>query len=329
MKILACGPQGRYHNNLPDFVGTLPVELVFSPRDATPQQRQYVCPDAEILFVDAITPVTAQLMDLLPKLRLIHSEGVGYNAIDVDAARERGIFVCNNKGCNSSAVAEQTILLMLMLTRLGVPGHNSVREGRQIQYKEQVMLSSIPELGDHSVGFVGFGDTVQATARRLLPFGCPLYYYAPHRRPAQVEQAFQATYLPLDELAATCDIVVLLCAVNDQTRGMVDDAFLRQMKPTAYLINTGRGDLVCNDALRAALEEGRLAGAGLDVIDPEPTPADHILVDLPPAIRDRVVYSPHLGGITGTAFRRAHLSMWQSVQQLLAGGRPRNIVNGL
>ena len=137
------------------------------------------------------------------------------------------------------------------------------------------------------------------------------------------------SYLPLDKLIAKCDIISLHCLVNDETRHMVNEHFLSLMKPTAYLINTGRGDLVDNEALRAALVEGRIAGAGLDTISPEPTPADHPLVDLPEHLRDRVVYSPHLGGITTGSFQRAHQNMWNSVLALHQGKRPNHIVNGL
>jgi len=329
VKVILGGPRPRYERNLPEDLPELGVELVYCPRGTSEEELLAKGRDAFAYFVDAITPVTESLMREMPNLRLIHSEGVAYNAIDCEAARRRGIYVCHSKGCNAAAVAEQTIMLILMLTRLGITGHRAVVEGRQIQLKEEVMFAAIPELGDHTVGFVGFGDTVQATMRRLHPFGCPLYYYAPHRRPPDVEQAFHTSYLPLEELAATCDIVVLLCAVNDQTRGMVNDQFLSRMKPTAYLVNTGRGDLIDNNAVRRALVEGRLAGAAFDVLDPEPTPADHPLVDLPEEVRDRVVYSPHLAGITGSSFRRSHTGMWNSLRLLLNGQRPNHVVNGM
>ena len=108
---------------------------------------------------------------------------------------------------------------------------------------------------------------------------------------------------------------------------MVDEAFLDRMKPTSYLINTSRGELVDNQALRRALVEGRIAGAGFDTLAPEPVSADHPLVDLPPEIQDRVVFSPHLGGITEGAFRRSHLHMWRNAERVAAGEKPDNIVN--
>ena len=173
------------------------------------------------------------------------------------------------------------------------------------------------------------GNKKSSTARRLASFGCKLYYYTRHRRPPQVEEDFGVTYLPLEELTAQCDIISLHCAVTDETREMVDGAFLARMKPNSILVNCGRGDLVDNQALRKALIDGTIRGAALDTIFPEPTPGDHPLVDLPPEVRDRVVYSSHLGGSSGGAFAKAHLTMWTNAQHILNGERPTNVVNGL
>ena len=198
-----------------------------------------------------------------------------------------------------------------------------------MEMKERYMVEGITELSACKVGLVGFGDIGRATAERLAPFGCELYYYTRHRRTPEEERKYSVTYLPLEELAAACEIVSLHCAVNDETRNMVDDAFLGRMQPTAYLINTARGDLVDNDALVRALTEGRIAGAGLDTLAPEPVPADHPLVTLPPEIQDRVALAPHLGGITEASFRRAHAHMWRNAERLAAGERPDCVVNGL
>ena len=329
MKVLIIGSQDRYEKFLPEQIRAGDFQLVFAPRGSSNAQLLAAAPDAQVILADAISPVDREVIAGMPQLKLIHSEGVAFNAIDIEAARERGIFVCNNQGCNADAVAEQAVMLMLMLLRRGVTGDRAVREGRQIQYKEQAMSDGITELNDCTVGLVGLGDTAQATARLLRAFGCTVYYYAPHRRAPDAEMAMSVSYLPLEKLIAKCDVISLHCPVSDETRGMVNEQFLSLMKPTAYLINTGRGDLVDNDALRAALVEGRIAGAGLDTIYPEPTPADHPLVDLPDEVAQRMVYSPHLGGITTGSFQRAHQNMWKSVLGLTHGKRPNHIVNGL
>ena len=329
MKILILGTEARYRAYQPDmpFIGR--QELVFLDKDSTEDTILAAGGDAEVLFVDAITPVSGALMERMPRLRLVHSEGVAFDRIDLAAARDRGIYVCNNRGCNAGAVAEQAILLMLMLLRRALEGDRAVREGRQMEMKERCMVEGITELSACRVGLIGFGDIAHATAERLAPFGCRLYYYTRHRRTPEEEQRCHVTYLPLEQLLAACDILSLHCAVTEETRNLVDAAFLRQVKPTAYLINTARGDLVDNEALRQALVEGRLAGAGLDTLAPEPVPADHPLATLPQEVQDRVVLAPHLGGITEASFRRANAHMWRNVERLAAGERPDSIVNGL
>ena len=329
MKILVFGPKARYDAYMPEFARELGAELVFCPLGSSPRQAAADNPDAQVLFDDPVIDVDREILDLLPDLKLIQSEGVAFNRIDLEAARERGVYVCNNKGCNADSVAEHTVMLMLMALRHGITGHNAVREGRQMQMKEAVMASNSPELGEQTVGLVGLGDIGQAVARRLRPFGCPLYYYTLHRRPPEVEAELGVTYLPLEELFAACNILSLHCAVNDQTRGMVNETLLERLKPGAILVNTARGDLVDNLAVRRALIQGRLRGIAMDTLAPEPTPADHPLVDLPPEVADRAVYSPHLGGNTGGSFRRAHRNMWENVRRIQEGQRPVHIVNGL
>ena len=318
MKIVILGAEARYRAYQPAMPFIQQQELVFLDKDSTEAEILAAGADAEVLFVDAITVVSAALMEHMPCLRLIHSEGVAFDRIDLSAARERGIYVCNNKGCNAGAVAEQTVLLILMLLRHALEGDEAVRAGRQMEMKERC-----------KVGLVGFGDIARAAAERLVPFGCELYYYTKHRRLPEEEKKYHVTYLPLEELAEKSDIVSLHCAVTEETRNLVDAALLRRMKPTAYLINTARGDLVDNEALRQALLEGRIAGAGLDTLSPEPVPAGHPLTALPPEVQRKVVLAPHLGGITEASFRRAHAHMWRNVEHLAAGERPDNIVNGL
>ena len=157
MKILVFGPKARYDLYTPDFAKELPVSLVFSDACRSPLQAAEENPDAEVIFADAITPVRREVIECLPRLKMIHSEGVAFNAIDLEAARERGVFVCNNKGCNAGSVAEHTVMLMLMALRQGITGHNAVKAGEQIRFKERFMVSSAPELGEQTVGIIGLG----------------------------------------------------------------------------------------------------------------------------------------------------------------------------
>lgn len=328
MKTLIIGNEDRYYQYMPKNI-PFPhnTELVFCKRGASDEELLAAGADADFLAADPMTTVSGNVIRNMPNLKMIHSEGVGFNGFDIAAATERGIPVCNCKGANGGAVAEQTILLMLGLLRDVVVGHNTELAGEQIAVKERLMCDGIAELSDCKIGLIGLGDIGKATAARLIPFETDVYYYTPSRKDPALEESLQVQYLPLEELLHQCDIISLHCPVTETTRGMVNDSFLSMMKPTAYLINTSRGDLVDNDALRKALINGSIAGAGLDTIYPEPTTADNPLVALPEDIPARVIYSPHIGGITTSSFRRCHNFVWQGFEDYVNGKKPANMVN--
>ena len=255
----------------------------------------------------------------MPNLKLIHSEGVAFNAIDVDAARAKGVAVCNCAGVNAGTVAEQAVMLMLMCLRRALEGDRAVREGRQIALKERMMVEGFRELGDCTVGFVGFGAIGQATARYLCPWGCKMLYNKRHPLDEGTENELGVRFASLDDLLASCDIVSLHVPVTDETRGMVDEAFLSKMRPDGVLINTARGDIVDQEALAAALEAGGIAATGLDTLTPEPVTLDNPLVNLSPEAAARVVFSPHVGGVAEGMFYRAHRTIWENIARLAAG----------
>jgi phosphoglycerate dehydrogenase-like enzyme len=234
--------------------------------------------------------------------------------------------VCNNKGINADAVAEQTILLMLGLLRRAIVCDCAVRRGKQIEQKEKFIVEGIRELSDCRVGLVGLGDIAKAVALRLSAFGCEVFYWNRRPKDQETEKRYCVSFLPLDELVRTCDIISLHVPVTPETTGMVDAAFLGAMKRDALLINTARGDLVDNGALCSALCEGTLGGAGLDTIAPEPVLADHPLLHLPGSAAERLIFSPHIGGVTGTVFRRAHKNIWKAFEAVANGETPQNIV---
>ena len=330
MKTLIIGKEDRYRKYLPaDIPFTQNTEMIFLNRGASDEEILKAGADAEYLAADPMTQVSGNVIRHMPDLKMIHSEGVGYNGIDVAAAAERGIYVCNCKGANAGAVAEQTVLLMLGFLRHVIEGDRMERKGNQIRMKERLMVEGIREISDCKVGLVGFGDIARATALRLLPFGCKLYYYSPRRKDAKTEEKYQVTYLPLPELVHTCEIVSLHAAVTDETRGMVDEKFLSRMKKDAFLVNTARGDLVDNEALKNAIINGTILGAALDTVSPEPTSKDNPLLNLPSEYADRIVFSPHIGGVTTSSMRRSHRILWQGFEDMANGKKPANVVNGL
>ena len=285
------------------------------------------CPDAEILIADAIQPVSANVIAHLPNLRLIHSEGVAFNKIDVNAASEKNIFVCNNKGMNANAVAEQTLLLMLGLLRDVVNGDKSAKSGTQINTKMSYMVNgNLRELGECTIGLVGFGDIAKATALFLRPFGCKVLYTATHRHSLQEESLYNATYAGLDSLLADADIVSLHLPANENNYHLANKAFFDKMKPGAYIINTSRGELVDNEALVRALKSGHLQGAGLDTIEPEPVTKDNYLLQISEEVQSKLLLSCHIGGITAQSFARSYSTIWDNVAKLEAGETPLNVV---
>ena len=318
INICVLGDRAYYERILPDNPYLASGRCLFLGHDATNDE-----------VVDAITPVTADLIERLPDLKLVNSEGVAFDKIDLASAAAHGVFVCNNRGMNAGAVAEQTILLMLGLLRGVVSGDAAVRAGCQMEVKMDGMRNGITDLADCTVGIVGLGCIGQATARRLRAFGTRILYTGRTRKDASTEAELGVSYVGLDEMLPRCDFVSIHCAVTPQTTGMVDDAFLAKMRPDAYLVNTARGEIVDNDALARALAAGTIAGAGLDTVYPEPVTLDNPLLNLPPEASARLLFSPHVGGITTGSMRRGQAHMWDNVARIERGERPTCIVNGL
>ena len=283
--------------------------------------------DAEYILVDAVCPVSRHVIENMPNLKLIHSEGVGYNRIDTVAADEKGIFVCNNAGVNSAAVAEHAILLMLGLLRRLAEGDQLVRAGKQAEAKTSFILEGIHELGACHVGLVGFGSIGKATAERLSAFGTKVSYYSRSRMSDDAESRNTAQFIPLEEMIRECDIISLHLPVTPDTIGFVDIKFLAGMKKTAILINTARGEIVDQTALAKALTEGTIAGAGLDTMYPEPVTKDNPLLNLPEEMKYKILLSPHIAGTTHEVFKRIHQNVWNNFKVAAEGKRPDNVVN--
>ncbi len=327
MKLLVIGNEQRVAKFTPDLPITHDVEVVVKPVGTSDDALLVAASDADFVQADAIAMVSARLIEGMPNLKLIHSEGVAYNGIDCAAAAARGIPVCNNRGANADSVAEQTILLILGLMKHVREGDRAVRAGHQIELKEKLMVSGIAELTDATVGLVGFGAIGQAVAVRLRAFGTRVVYNKRHPLDAAREQELGVEYLPLDELLACSDFVSLHVPVTPQTKGMADDAFFARMKEGSCLVNTARGDLVDNEACVRALASGHLAGAAFDTLAPEPVTADNPLVAVPDDLADRVLFSPHIGGVTENMFRRAYRTIWENIARVASDEQLVNRVN--
>ena len=327
MKILVIGREERT-KKYTDPKRYAEHEFSFVPLGASAEEMLEKGCNADIIFADAMAGLPAKVISRMPNLKMIHSEGVGFNGIDVREAARRQVFVCNCGGINASAVAEQALLLMLGLLRDVCNGDRQVREGKQIEVKESYMRTgSLKELGECTIGLVGFGDIGKATAGLARGFGAKVIYFAASRKPRELEEAYSVVYQELDQLLKVSDIVSLHLPVTPETQNLANAEFFAKMKRGAYLINTSRGEIVDSKALLAAIRNGHLAGAGLDTIAGEPVTSDNIILQAEREVEERIIYSCHIGGITGAAFRRGYERMWSNTEKVAAGKMPDHVVN--
>lgn len=325
MKILHIGGEERFRRYMPQ----MDAQMRSVPAGRPLGEYVQAMPDADVIIVDAMADVPKELIEAMPHLRLIHSEGVGFNRIDLETAGKHGIYVCNCAGMNGQAVAEQTLLLMLGVIRNVANNDQAVRDGRQIQVKEAYMADgSLKDLADHKIGLIGLGHIGQCTAKLLKAFGTNTFYTQRRRALEETEKACGVTWLASqEELLRTCDIISLHLPVTPQTEKMCNSAFFASMKPGSYLINTSRGELVDDEALSEALQSGKIAMAGLDTLDQEPVQKDHVLLNLPEDLANKILFSPHIGGITGSSFRKGYAMIGDNIQRLADGKPLQNVVN--
>lgn len=281
-------------------------------------------------IVSRRVPVTGEIMDAAgPSLRLIQLRSGRRDRVDLEAARARGIpaALMPQRGC--IAVAEQTMLLMLGLSKKVVRAHAATAGGEyrdlgvepirteERRHRFQWMeLPGIFELHGRTVGLVGFGEIATEVARRARAFGMDVLYFSRRRLPPDIETEEGVRFLDLPDLLGESDFVSLHVPLSRQTERLIDEDALARMKPEAFLVNTCRGGVVDEDALVEALTSGRIAGAGLDVFVHEPVPHDHPLLRL-----DNVLLAPHLGGGSGGA-RAKHARDLMANLAALRDGRP-------
>ena len=229
------------------------------------------------------------------KLKMVQRSGVGLDSIDLEALKRHGIPLYVNHGVNSQSVAEHALLLMLACLRRLTEIHNNTVAGI---WKKQEQGVRTFELHGKTVGLVGMGSIARKVAGLLRAFDVRILYFDPYRLDEKTEHELSVEYTDFNTLLAESDIVSLHCPLTDANANMINGATLRQMKHGAILVNTARGGLVDSAALHAALQDGRLSFAGLDVHETEPLPADYPLKTLP-----NVILTPHVAGVTADSFR--------------------------
>jgi len=261
-------------------------------------------PQAEAIW-HVLRPLTAADIAAAPRLRLIQKIGVGVNTIDLDAARARGIAVCNLPGTNARAVAELTLLLMLGALRR-VSHFDAATRAGQGWAQPPALQDSLFELGGRTVGLIGYGAIPALLAPVLAALGCRLLYTARTPKPD-----VEGSYRTLAGLLAESDVVSLHIPETPETRGLIDAGAIARMKRGAVLVNTARGGLVDQAALVAALRSGQLGAAGLDVFAQEPADPTDPLFALP-----NVVVTPHVAWLTTGTFDRSFAIAAENLRRL-------------
>jgi phosphoglycerate dehydrogenase-like enzyme len=318
-KVVSTVPEQRFEKFGVAFPDGWVVAYVAAPY--TEEELSAACRDADYLFVNSVHPVTARVIQENPQLKMIHVEGVAFNTVDLGAAKEAGIPVCNNRAVNNGAVAEHTIGLMLAgLRRIAAYNHEIIRDGFAA-CQSVARAEGQHELAGQHVGLVGFGAIGREVAKRLKNWGCRVSYYDAFRPTAEVEQELEVDFLELDELLRTCDIISLHVPVLPSTVGMINTRTLEIMKSNALLINTARGAVVEEPAVAAALHSGHRAGYAADVFETEPDLSASPLVSAP-----NTLLTPHIAWASREARQRLvnevaeNLRCWQN-------GTPRIRVN--
>jgi len=283
----------------------IPLQIM---EDLRPQGFQFLFPDAQTqeelcqkivgadyLLAGGRLRITADVLANAGRLRMIQRSGVGLDALDLEAIREKGIPLYVNQGVNAESVAEHALLLMLACLRRLPMIDAQTKSG---VWKKQEQGVQTAELCGKTVGLVGMGNVARRLVSLLKPFGVKILYSNLFRESAGYEAENNMTFLTTDEVLRGADIVSLHCALTDETRRLINARSLSGMKDGAILINTARGEIVDAQALAEALRSGKLACAGIDVHEREPIPDRY-----PLKTADNVILTPHIAGVTADSFR--------------------------
>jgi D-3-phosphoglycerate dehydrogenase len=265
-------------------------------------------------------PVSEELIDVMRKARVIVRYGIGVDNVDLLAARNRNIPVCNVPDYCIDEVADHTLAFILSTTRQVVSNALHIRSGN---WGLATPLDRMLTLREQTVGIVGFGRIGREVAARLAPFKCRRLV-ADAYVPADAVRAAGCEAVSLDELIARSDIISLHCPSSPQTRKLLNAKSFERMKSGAIVINLARGDLIDTSALVAALQSGRVAAAAIDVCDPEPIPADSPLRSLP-----NVIAASHIASASPSAVRTLRETVARIAIRALQGEPLPNIVNGV
>ena len=283
------------------------------------EQAEQMRDTVAVIAIPSVFPV--ELARACPNVRLVQTVSAGTNMMDLQALGELGVKVANNGGGNAVAVAEHTITLMVSVYRKLQLQLRYVRERKWAGDIRENWFEDAYELTGKTVGIIGLGRIGQRVARRLQGWECDLLYSDVVTYPAELECELNVRRVDRDELLRESDIVTLHVPLNRHTRAMLSDREFDLMRPNAVLINACRGPVVDEAALIRAMQEGKISGAGLDVLEEEPTSPDNPLLDM-----DRVLVTPHLAGFGQEASAKSRAFAVRNTTGVAAGAEPESVV---
>lgn len=296
----------------------LEVEKSGPEHEAVPELVAGPGADGELL-AGLFVPVSSKLIDAMPGLRIVGVSRAGVENVNVEAATKRGVAVFHVMGRNAHAVSDFAVGMMLAEARNIARAHHAIKTG---QWRKTFANSdTVPELGGRTVGLVGFGYIGSLVARKLSGFNVRVLAFDPYADETQL-RAQGVEPASLETVMAESDFVSLHARLSEENCGMIGQRQLAAMKPTAVLINTARAGLIDEAALAAALAEGRIAGAALDVFSTEPIPADSPFLQL-----DNVTLTTHIAGTTADALGNSPGLLMADIAKLLDGETPSFLVN--
>ncbi len=280
--------------------------------------------DADGAQVGVMPLTSRRVMENCPKLKVVSRFGVGVDSIDLEAATELGILVCNVPGSNTSEVADHAVALLLNMTRVLYDSISTTRAGAWAddpqltgQYYQRVR-----RIAGHTVGIIGFGNIGRAFANRVRGFGpAEIIAYDPYV-PQLTADVYGVRMVTLDELLSHSDYVTIHTSATEETRHLIDANALAKMKSTAILVNTARGPIIDGDALAHALKTGEIEAAALDVTEIEPIPSDSPLLSLP-----NCVVTPHTAGFSPVFLQECAIRQAENIIFALTGRAPHGLAN--
>jgi len=313
MKILATAPIDQTAIDILSPYG----EIITAPDDRE-DTLVSLAADAEVIVVRGVAQITETIIEAADKLKVIGRTGVGINNIDIASATARGIPVVFTPGANSRAVAEAAMAFLLALAKRVTywDGQTKANEWSSRYH------SMNDDLEGKTLGIVGFGNIGQQLARLATPFDMKIIACDPYTRP-DIAAELGVEMVPLDELIKRSKYISLHTVLTPETEGMINDKNLQYLQTGSYLINLSRGEAIDSlDTILEALNDGRLAGAGLDVFVPEPADISHPIFKHP-----NFLTAPHVASLTKNAIDTIHLWMANDIKAVLEGERPKNLVN--